>query len=86
MSYVTVSAHLMLRWLLWWRPPCLLRSVIVNLQTSPETALRGVLWQSRGAWLVLREVQVLKANAPSTAVDGEVVIHRAMVTFIQVLP
>ena len=75
-----------MRWLLWWRPPCLLRSVIVNLNQSDATALRGVLWQSRGAWLVLREVQLLKANAPVTPVDGEVVIHRAMVTFIQVLP
>jgi hypothetical protein len=59
--------------------------VIVNLQSDSDTALRGVLWQSRGAWLVLREVVMLKVNTPQTPVDGEVVIHRSNVAFIQVL-
>jgi hypothetical protein len=59
--------------------------VIVNLK-SDDTALRGVLWQSRGAWLVLREVSALKPHAPTTAVDGDVTVHRDNVAFIQVLP
>lgn len=75
-----------LRWLCWWRPPCLLRTVIVNQIGSSETALRGVLWQSRGAWLTLKEPALLQENQPATAVDGEIVIHRSNVAFIQVLP
>lgn len=71
---------------LWWRPPCLLRSVLVNLVHDSDSALRGVLWQSRGPWLVLRDVTALKAGAPATPVDGDVVIHRSNVAFLQVFP
>jgi small nuclear ribonucleoprotein (snRNP)-like protein len=72
--------------LLWWRPPCLLRQVIVNLKDDASTALRGVLFAARGAWLVLVDVSLLKAGAAPARVDGEVVIHRTNVAFIQVLP
>jgi hypothetical protein len=70
--------------LFWWRPPCLLRSVLVNLISEPDTALRGVLWSSRGPWLTLRDASVIKAAAPPVPLDGEVVIHRANVAFVQV--
>ena len=70
----------------WWRPPCVLRSVLVNLKHDPESALRGVLWESRGPWFVLRDVTALKPNASPTLVDGDVVIHRDNVAFLQVLP
>lgn len=75
-----------LAWLLWWRPPCLLRAVIVNLKDEQDTAIRGLLWQSRGAWLVIREASLLRANAAPTPVDGEIVMHRENVAFLQVLP
>jgi hypothetical protein len=74
-----------MRWLLWWRPPCLYREVLVNLVSDDDAALRGVLWGSRGAWLTLRNAAVVKGNEEIT-VDGEVVIHRANVAFIQVMP
>jgi hypothetical protein len=45
-----------------------------------------VLWGSRGAWLTLRETSVLKAGAAATPLDGEAVIHRSNVAFLQVLP
>ena len=70
----------------WWRPPCLLRSVLVNLVSDRDSALRGVLWQSRGPWLVLRDVSVIKPSAAPLAVDGDVVIHRNNVAFLQVFP
>jgi hypothetical protein len=60
--------------------------VLVNLVHDRDSALQGVLWQSRGAWLVLRNVSVIKTQAPPTPVDGDVVIHRDHVAFIQVLP
>lgn len=70
---------------MWWnRPPCLLRSVLVNLKHDADSALRGVLWQARGPWLVLRDVTAIKAGAAPTPVDGEVVIHRENVAFLQV--
>ena len=69
----------------WWRPPCLLRLVIVNL-ANDDTAFKGVLWQSRGAWLVLKDVSIVKTGMAPAQVDGEVVVHRANVAFVQVLP
>jgi len=60
--------------------------VIVNLKDDPAAALRGVLWSSRGAWLTLRDVSVLRVGAEPARLDGDVVLHRANVAFIQVLP
>jgi hypothetical protein len=74
--------------LLWWRPPCLLRVVIVNLKDDPTTAIKGVLWASRGAWLTVRQASLLRTgttDTPSTAIDGEIVVHRSNVAFLQVL-
>lgn len=75
----------MLRWLCFWRPPCLLAQVIVNLKDDPSTAIKGVLWQSRGHWLTFRDCSLLKAASPPTKMDGEVVIHRSNVAFMQAL-
>lgn len=60
--------------------------VLVNLIDESETAVRGVLWRSRGPWLVVREASLVKANLAPVAMDGEVLIHRGNVAFIQVLP
>lgn len=57
------------------------------MQDDKTTALAGVLWSSRGAWLTLREVSLHKAHpGPPTPLDGEVTIHRDNIAFIQVLP
>jgi hypothetical protein len=65
----------------------LLRVVIVNLKDDPTTALRGALWSSRGPWLTLRDVTMLTTEtAPPTPLDGEVIVHRSNVAFIQVVP
>lgn len=72
--------------LAWLRPPFLHRLCIVNLQSDKDTAVRGVLWQTRGAWLVVRQAALLSGSAAPTPVDGEVVIHRSNVAFIQVVP
>lgn len=73
------------RWVCWWRPPCLLRAVIVNFTDDQATAIRGVLWSSRGAWLTFRDCSLLKAGATPTRMDGEVVVHRDRVAFLQVV-
>lgn len=72
-------------WLWLERPPAIRQRVIVNLQHDANEALRGVLWQSRGPWLVLRDVEALKAGQPPTAMDGEVLVHRSNVAFLQVI-
>jgi len=63
-----------------------LRTVIVNLKADPDTALRGVLWSTRGPWLTLRNPAILKAGAEPTSADGELVVHRDNIAFLQVEP
>lgn len=66
------------------RPPCLLNTVIVNLTDSPDVAIRGVLWQQRGPWFVLKDAELLRAGQAPAPMDGEVVILRDRVLFFQV--
>lgn len=71
-------------WLCWWRPPCVLEVCLVNFTDDPSTAIRGVLWRSRGPWLVFRDCALLKTGATAIHMDGEVVIPRQRVAFLQV--
>lgn len=59
-----------------------LQRVIVNTKTG--LAFRGVLWDRKGAYLVLRNAELLRPKGETTAVDGEVVIDQANVDFLQV--
>ncbi|MFF9043339.1 hypothetical protein [Streptomyces parvulus] len=65
-----------------WRRTAVRKRVIVNL---PDKAFRGVLWAKRGPLLVLRDAELLEAGREPQAVDGEIVIERARVEFMQVL-
>lgn len=60
-----------------------LRQVIVN--TKSDQAFRGVLWRRRGGYLVLRQAVMLRGRGETTPVDGEVLIYRENVDFIQVV-
>lgn len=71
---------------MWWRPPCVLRRVIVNFVHDPTEAIEGVLWRSRGPWLTVRNAVGLKAGSRPADIIGEVVIHRERVAYLQVLP
>lgn len=66
----------------WWRRTALRRRVVVNLE---DKAFRAVLWAKRGPLLVLRDVELLEAGREPQAMDGEVVVERTRVEFIQVL-
>jgi hypothetical protein len=73
----------------WWtRPPCLLRTVIVNLKSRDDEALSGVLWSARGGWFVLKHVVAIKEVGDGATqekpVTGDVVIARDNVAFFQV--
>jgi hypothetical protein len=76
------------RWWSWfwvWRPPCFRQRVIVNLTHTTSEALQGVLWSSRGGWIVLRDVSALTVGQEPTRVDGEVVLHQSKVAYFQVI-
>ncbi len=60
-----------------------LRRVIVNTKT--DRSFRGVLWRQRAGYLVLRNAELLKPRGETARVDGEVVIERENVDFVQVL-
>lgn len=75
-----------MRWLCFWRPPCLLRRVLVNFTHDPTEAIEGVLYAYRGGWLTLKECSALKANQVPGKIPGDVVIHRDRIAFLQVLP
>ncbi|MFH9215465.1 hypothetical protein [Streptomyces globisporus] len=65
-----------------WRRTAVRRRVVVNLA---DKAFSAVLWAKRGPLLVLRDVELLEAGRQAQPVDGEVVVERARVEFIQVL-
>jgi hypothetical protein len=75
-----------LRWFCFWRPPALLRRVIVNVTHDSTEAFEGVLWSTRGPWFTFRDCVALKAGQPPTPIPGEVVIDRARIAYLQVLP
>lgn len=62
------------------------RAVVVNLTTG--RAFRGILWAKRGPLLVLRSAEIVESSSvgsTSMPVDGEVVVERRFVEFVQVL-
>lgn len=74
-----------MRWLCFWRPPCLLKRVIVNLTHDPTEAFEGILWSYRGGWVTLTDVSALKANLPpATLPSSEIVLHRDQIAYFQV--
>jgi small nuclear ribonucleoprotein (snRNP)-like protein len=59
------------------------RTVIVTLTT--DKSFRGVLWERTREHLVLRNAELQIPRATPATVDGEVVIDRSKVEFIQVV-
>lgn len=67
-----------------WRRTALRRRVLVNLRT--DKAFSGIIWSKRGSLVVLRDAAILESGRPPVAMDGEVVIERSNIDFVQVLP
>ena len=59
------------------------REVIVTTKT--DKSFRGVLWERRRGYIVLRKASLLQARADAIKMDGEVMIERDNVDFIQVI-
>ncbi len=66
-----------------YRPIVLHRRIMVNLVDG--SAMNGVLWDERAGLLVLRDawLHVPGASDP-THLDGEIVIDRQRIAFVQV--
>lgn len=59
------------------------RRVLVHLLGG--RTLDGVLWRSQGPLLVLRDTKLIEAGR-IVPVDGEVIVERSRIEFIQALP
>lgn len=58
------------------------RRVVVNLTSG--AAIDGVLWDDRGALIVLRDSN-LHSEGGSAPLDGEVIVARDRIDFVQVV-
>lgn len=59
------------------------RRVVVNLLSG--TAISGVITKSSGPLLILRDAQVMQPDSQPSDVDGEIVVDKSNVDFIQAL-
>lgn len=57
----------------------------VICETKTGKTFRGVLWRKSGPLLVLRDVQMLFEGGAVAEVDGEIVIERTNINWLQVL-
>lgn len=58
------------------------RRVIVNLIDS-DVAIEGVFWRQAGPLIVIKDAVLLRPGEEPTPLDGEQVIERTRVDFIQ---
>lgn len=59
------------------------RKVILNLKN--DRSFRGILWERRFGVLVLRQAELLKPGGQAVKMDGELVVFKSDVDFIQVV-
>lgn len=64
------------------RRTALRRRVLVNVDDSK--AMRGILWQRRGRLVVLRDVTLIEPGAQPVDLDGEIVLDRDRIEWVQV--
>lgn len=67
-----------------WRRTVLRRNVVVNLLSG--TAISGVLMQKSGPLLVLKNAVLHEPGSPPQPMDGEAIVERTSVDYIQALP
>lgn len=84
---VVLLAAAALVWLgaeqVWDRRVALRRRVLVNLLDG--SAVDGVLWRRGRRLVVLRDARLLEPGREQVTLDGEVLVERARVAFVQVL-
>lgn len=67
-----------------WRRWPICRHVLVNLDDG--RAFDGILFARRGPLLTLRQAKLIEPGNDPVDVDGEVLIERTRISFIQVQP
>lgn len=74
-----------MRW--WpWRRIRVCRKVNVVCKGGPEApTFEGVWWDERGGYLVLKEAQLIKGQHQRVILDGEILVPRETIAFIQVV-
>lgn len=76
----------MLDWLRGDRYPCVRRVVLVTKGSETENStFRGILWEQRGGYLVLKETELLGPRGAVTALVGDTLVERSNVKYLQVL-
>lgn len=58
------------------------RKVVVNL--VGDRAISGVLWRRRGGLVVLKQAELHEPGVEPVPMDGDVLIERSRVDFVQV--
>ena len=66
-----------------WALPRRRHRVLVNL-LGDEGTIEGLLWSRRGCWLVIKDARLLRMNGTVVDIDGEAVIDKSRVAFLQV--
>jgi len=71
-----------------FRPYLELKRAIVNLKSG--TVFRAVVYQQTGPWLILRQAEILEDRGTAVkgsppAMDGEVLVMRTDIDFVQVI-
>ncbi len=59
------------------------QQVIVNTKT--DKSFKGLLWQKTSDYLILRGARMLRGRDTPIALDGELVIYRDNVDFLQMV-
>jgi len=59
------------------------RRVIVN--TKSGKAFRGILWKETLDFIVLKQAELLRSGSEVVGMDGEIVIYKTDIDFMQVL-
>lgn len=67
-----------------WRSVAVSKRVLVSLRSGPS--ISGILIRTRGPLLILASATLHEEGAPAVPLDGEAVIERGHVAFVQVLP
>ena len=71
-----------MRLALWLHGYPVRREVLVNTKSGED--FRGVLWAADGQYLVLRNAQLVRPRDSALPMDGELVVPRENVKFLQV--
>jgi hypothetical protein len=66
---------------LWARRLMVRRRVLVNMRSG--SAITGLLWARRGRTLVLKSAELLEQGSAPVVMDGDVIVDRDQVEYVQ---